>query len=255
MTPLLPEAFLQVPLAHRGYHGGLMGVENSREAIANAVAHGYGIELDLQLSSDGQAVVFHDDTLTRMTGVSGHVIDKSAAELSAIQLSGGQSGIPSLVEILAQVAGKVPLLIEIKFQPGDLGPTDGQLEQATAAALNSYSGPVAVMSFNSHSVALMAKLAPEIPRGLTTDSFCATEWPDVSKQRLQQLQRHDGFDEMGAGFISHDYRDLSSARVAEVKSAGHPVLCWTITSQADEITARQIAENITFEDYAAQITP
>ena len=68
MTPLLPEAFLQVPLAHRGYHGRLTGVENSREAIANAVAHGYGIELDLQLSSDGQAMVFHDETLSRMTG-------------------------------------------------------------------------------------------------------------------------------------------------------------------------------------------
>ena len=255
MTPLLPEAFLRVPLAHRGYHGRLTGVENSREAIANAVAHGYGIELDLQLSSDGQAMVFHDETLTRMTGLGGHVIEKSAAELGAIQLSGGQSGIPSLGDVLAQVAGKVPLLIEIKYQIGDLGPTNGQLERATAAALTSYFGPAAVMSFNSHSVALMAKLAPEIPRGLTTDSFSAADWPDVPKHRLQQLQQLDGFDEMGAGFISHDYRDLSSAHVAEVKSAGHPVLCWTVTSQDAEIKARQIADNITFEDYAAQITP
>ena len=77
----------------------------------------------------------------------------------------------------------------------------------------------------------------------------------MPKQRLQQLQRHDGFDDMGAKFISHDFRDLSSARVAEVKSAGHPVLCWTVTSQDAEFKARQIADNITFEGYAAQITP
>ncbi len=160
MNPLLPDAFRQVPLAHRGYHGGPNGVENSREAIANAVANGYGIELDLQLSADGQAMVFHDDTLDRMTCKSGQVLDKSAAKLGTILLSGGQTGIPTLAEILKQVAGKVPLLIEIKYQNADLGPTSGQLERATAAALQSYSGAVAVMSFNPHSVAHMAKFAP-----------------------------------------------------------------------------------------------
>ena len=74
-------------------------------------------------------------------------------------------------------------------------------------------------------------------------------------QRLQQLRRLDGYDAMGAGFISHDQSDLANARVAEVKSAGHPVLCWTITSEAEEAIARQMADNITFEGYAAQITP
>lgn len=255
MTLLLPNAFLQVPIAHRGFHGGQNGVENSREAIAKAVALGYGIELDLQCSSDGQAMVFHDETLNRMTGVAGRVMDKTAAELGAVQLLGGQTGIPALVDILAQVAGKVPLLIEIKYKLGELDPTDGQLEGATAAALHSYRGPVAVMSFNPHSVAHMAKLAPEIPRGLTTDSFSAKDWPDISEQRLQQLRRLDGYDAMEAGFISHDQSDLANARVAKVKSAGHPVLCWTITSEAEEAIARQMADNITFEGYAARITP
>ncbi|XXK31892.1 glycerophosphodiester phosphodiesterase family protein [Rhodobacteraceae bacterium nBUS_24] len=255
MNPLLPDAFRQVPLAHRGYHGGPNGVENSREAIANAVANGYGIELDLQLSADGQAMVFHDDTLDRMTCKSGQVLDKSAAKLGTILLSGGQTGIPTLAEILKQVAGKVPLLIEIKYQNADLGPTSGQLERATAAALQSYSGAVAVMSFNPHSVAHMAKFAPKIPRGLTTDSFAAKDWPDVPEARLLDLQRHDGFDAMGAVFISHDHRDLANSKVAEVKSNGLAVLCWTVTSEREEIRARRIADNITFEGYPANIAP
>lgn len=255
MTPLLPDAFLQVPLAHRGYHGRLKGVGNSREAIANAVAHGYGIELDLQLSSDGQAMVFHDDTLNRMTKVRGAVFEKTAADLGNILLAGGRTAIPRLSDILDLIVNKVPLLIELKDQSGNLGPTDGHLERATAVALRNYSGAVAVMSFNPHSVAYMAKFAPEIPRGLTTDSFAAKEWPTVPQARLDHLRKFEELEVIGAGFISHDHRDLTNPMVAELKAAGCAILCWTIETADQERRARQIADNITFEGYAAQIAP
>lgn len=255
MTPVLSDAFLRAPIAHRGYHGGAGGAENSREAIARAVAKGYGIELDLQLSADGQAMVFHDETLARMTGKTGRVIEKSAAELGALQLIGGHSGIPTLAQVLAQVSGDVPLLLEVKDQSGVLGPCDGRLEQEVAALLGTYGGPAAVMSFNPNSVAYLAKLAPGVPRGLTTDDFSSKGWPDVPKERLAYLRRLDQLQELGACFISHDHSDLKGPSVTKARAAGLAVLCWTIETVDQENRARQMADNITFEGYAAQIAP
>ena len=113
--PPLPDAFLGAPLAHRALHDVAAGrPENSREAIEAACAAGYGIEIDLQLSRDGQAMVFHDYDLKRLTGQPGPIRQRDAAELQAITLSGGATGIPTFAEVLDLVAGRVPLLIEIK---------------------------------------------------------------------------------------------------------------------------------------------
>tara|TARA_B100000787_G_scaffold122955_1_gene92473 strand:+ start:179 stop:685 length:507 start_codon:yes stop_codon:yes gene_type:complete len=146
----LPDAFLQAPIAHRGLHDeNSQRAENSRAAICAAVAGCYGIEIDLQLSKDGQAVVFHDYALDRMTNETGFVNRYSAADLTAITLkhSGGET-LPSLTDILALIDGKVPLLIELKDQDGQMGARVGRLEGATVQALKPYRGPVAVMSFN-----------------------------------------------------------------------------------------------------------
>lgn len=246
----LPEAFLARPLAHRGLHG--PGVpENSRAACAAAVAGGYGIELDLQLSADGVAMVFHDDTLDRMTAAAGPVRDRTAAELGAVALTGGSEGVPTLAEVLACVAGRAALLIEVKDQDGALGPSVGALEEAAVRALHGYEGPVAVMSFNPHSVAAMARLAPQIPRGLTTCAFTADDWPDVPPDRRTELAAIGDYARIGASFISHQWGDLHSPAVAACQAQGADVLCWTVRSAAEEAMARRIAQNITFEGYAA----
>ena len=173
----LPDAFLQAPIAHRGLHDeNAQRAENSRAAICAAVAGGYGIEIDLQLSKDGQAVVFHDYALDRMTNETGFVNRYSAADLTAITLehSGGET-LPSLTDILALIDGKVPLLIELKDQDGQMGARVGRLERATIQALKPYRGPVAVMSFNPHSVLQMASLAPDVPRGLISEAYTAED--------------------------------------------------------------------------------
>ena len=119
-------------------------VANSGGAVAAAVAQGYGIELDVRLSRDGVAMVFHDDQLDRLTDEQGPVADRTATELQAIRLYAGNEVMPRLTEVLAMIAGRVPLLIEIKSSDRHVE----RLCRAVARALDAYRGPVGVMSFN-----------------------------------------------------------------------------------------------------------
>jgi glycerophosphoryl diester phosphodiesterase len=249
----LPAAFLTHPLAHRALHDITQGrPENSRAAVQAAINLGYGIEIDVQLSADAQAMVFHDDELPRLTGRPGPLIAHTTAALGNIPLLGGAEGIPTLPEILTLIAGRVPLLIEIKDQHGQMGQTDGRLERATLAALSAYVGPVAVMSFNPHSVAHLARLLPHVPRGLTTDAFDPQDWAPVPPAVCDSLRAIPDYDRVQASFLSHDWHDLARPRVAELARQGAAILCWTVKSPADEVQARKIAQNITFERFLAR---
>lgn len=250
----LPAVFLGAPFAHRALHDRSAGrPENSRAAVRAAVESGYGIEIDLQLSSDGEAMVFHDEELDRLTGETGPVHARSAAELGRIRLKDAVDGIPTLHEVLALVAGRVPLLIEIKDQTLTMSETDGRLETATAAALAGYGGPVALMSFNPHSITHMADLAPDLPRGLTTSAYDPADWAPLDPAICDRLRAIPDYGPTGSSFISHEAADLARPRVQELKSHGAAILCWTIRSPAQEQAARRIAQNITFEGYPAAI--
>ena len=249
MKIALPDSFLDRPIAHRALHDLKDGrPENSSEAIAGAIEAGFGIEIDLQMSSDGVAVCFHDYTLDRLTDETGPVQKRTAEALTKIVPTGGRAGIPLFSDVLRQVAGQVPLLVEIKDQDGTLGENVGALEEAVAAELRSYRGPVAVMSFNPHSIALTQSLAPQVPRGLVTEAFKSGVWP-IPEPRLNELRDIPDFDRVSASFISHDVKDLTSPHVARLKERGVPILCWTVRSAEVEANARQIADNVTFEGY------
>lgn len=254
MRAPLPPAFLKAPIAHRALHDVAQGrPENSRAAIAAAISAGYGIEIDLQLSRDGVPMVFHDETLERLTDQEGWLCDHRAAELAEIPLKGGDEGIPTLSEILTLVAGRTALLIELKDQTLRMAETDGRLEQATAALLATYHGPVAVMSFNPHCMAHMARLAPNIPRGLTTSAYDPADWHPLPTDTCARLRDIPDYDRVQASFISHEAADLKRPRVAELASQGAAILCWTIRSPDAEAEARQFAQNVTFERYPATI--
>lgn len=248
----LPLSFFARPITHRGLHDRKAGrVENSIKSFEAAIDAGYGIELDLQQSSDGHAMVFHDDLLDRLTGETGPVRNRTRVELEQIPLTDDGSTIRSLEEVLDLVAGRVPLLIEIKDQDGAMGPNVGTLEAATSDALDGYAGDVALMSFNPHAVAALADLAPGIPRGIVTSAYHAIAWPEVPAQRQQELRDVPDYDRVGACFISHEATDLDRPRVAELKSNGAHILCWTIRSPKAEAEARRIVDNVTFEGYLA----
>ncbi|KEJ90852.1 phosphodiesterase [Sulfitobacter donghicola DSW-25 = KCTC 12864 = JCM 14565] len=249
----MPESFARVPFAHRALHNVHEGrPENSRAAIRAAIEAGYGIEVDVQLSADGAAMVFHDYHLGRLTEVQGVVRLTTSEELKQTALRGNAEGIPDLPEVLSLVAGQVPLLIELKDQDGAMGENIGQLERATAQALEGYEGDVAVMSFNPHSVKLLQTLCPEIPRGLTTSAYRSHEWP-LSDATCDRLRGIPDYDTVGASFISHEVDDLDRARVAELKQAGAMICCWTVISAEQEVAARDVADTITFEGYPAAL--
>ncbi len=248
----LPADFLSAPIAHRGYHDKADGrVENSLSAFTAAIDAGYGIELDLQLSRDSVAMVFHDDQLDRLTEESGRVRDRDAQDLTKITLSGGSDHIPTLATVLNHVAGRVPLLIELKDQHGAMGDTDNALEHATAKALKDYEGAVALMSFNPNMVANVATLCPDLPRGIVSSAWRKIDGSNVPATTRARLAGIPDFDRVGASFISHDVTNLDNPRVEELKELGTPILCWTVRNPEQEITARKIADNITFEEYAA----
>ena len=252
--PALPAAFLSLPIAHRALHDRAAGrIENSPQAVRAAVEAGYAIEIDLQLSRDGVAMVFHDEELDRLTGQHGPVSARTADELGHIRLTDSTDTIPTLDDVLHMIGGRVPLLIEIKDQTLTMAPTDGRLETATANALRGYVGPVAVMSFNPHSVARMASLAPDIPRGITTSAYDPQDWAPLPAATCDRLREIPDYDATLSSFISHEAADLPRPRVAELKARGAAVLCWTIRSLAAEREARRIADNVTFESYRAAL--
>ncbi len=248
----LPPGFFARAVAHRGLHDRAAGrVENSLSALRAAAAAGWAVELDVQLSADGEAMVFHDDALDRLTATTGPLRARSAADLARISLTGGGGdAIPTLAQALAAVAGRVPVLVEIKDQGGRLDATGvGPLEAAVAAALRAHDGPVATMSFNPASMAAMARLAPEIPRGLVA---CAPDGYDepLDAAALGALAGLDAFDAVGAGFASYRWTDLPTPTTARLRAAGVPVICWTVRRAEDEAPALRHADAITFEGFA-----
>lgn len=247
-SPSLPDTFLTRPVAHRGLHG--PGVpENSGAAFEAAIAGGYGIELDVQISRDGIPVVFHDDTLDRMTAETGPVRARTWDELCRIPLAGGAQDdkIPRLDDVLEAIGPQAPVLVEIKDQTqlpgapvGDLVQSVGQIAQRAAQQ----GCQVAVMSFNH---LYMAELAGrDLPRGLVGMAF--TEGA-LSAEDAARLSNYDLFESSGACFVSHDKRSLDSPPVHRLRAQGVPILCWTIRSAEEEASARKIAHNITFEGY------
>lgn len=250
----LPPEFLLLPLAHRGLHDASQGcIENSLSAFAAAISAGYGIELDVQRSADDVAVVFHDDDMDRLTDATGLFRDYSAAELGRTVLRGSTDTIPTLAEVLTLVAGRVPLLVEIKENWNTMEDTDGILETAIAEALAGYTGPVAVMAFNPHCISHMARLAPDVPRGLTTEAYDPVLNAPIPAEVCKHLREIPDYDRTFSSFISHQASDLTRPRVAELKAQGAKILCWTIRSAAEEAVARTVADNVTFEGYMAAL--
>ena len=133
-----------------------------------------------------------------------------------------------------------------------MGPDVGPLEQSVANALLNYAGPVAVMSFNPHSVLALADLAPNVPRGIVSCHFPAEHWPLLNKKTRTHLRSIPDYDRAGACFVSHRHDDLSNPRVTQLKQAGARILCWTTRNPGADTEARKIADNVTFEGYPAQ---
>ena len=217
--------------AHRGLHG--PGVpENSPSAIAAAIARGLGIECDVQRSGDGKAMVFHDWELDRLTGERGPVAARNAGDLGQIALSGSTDFIPTLRQVLDQVAGQVPLLIEIKSRR-DV--RIAALCLAVRRVLEGYIGPHAVMSFDPRVSRWFAVHSPHTVRGLVV-----TEEDDQAL--AGRIRRRMWLWHARPDFLAYDIRDLPSRFAAAQRRRGLPVTTWTVRSPELLERAREHAD-------------
>jgi len=239
--------WLKRPIAHRGLHDQGRGlIENSASAIAAAIAKGYAIEVDLQCAADGLPVVFHDSKLDRLTAESGPVAARPAAALCAIPLRGSdEDRILSLEGLLAQVDGRVPLVLEVKSTWG----RDPRYEASVAAILASYRGHVAVMSFDPDCVAAFRRAAPALPRGLISERF--ENWSDFGALRRFAM-RHLLFAAIARpNFIAYDIEALPALAPAIARRVFRlPLLTWTVRSEADKARAEEYADAMIFEGVA-----
>jgi len=217
--------------AHRGLHGA-GAPENSLAAFAAATAGGYGIELDVQLSSDGMPVVFHDRDLDRMTGETGPVALRPAARLAELRLGGSDERIPLLRDVLALVGGRVPLLIEVKSRPET---RTVPLCLAVRRALEGYRGPHAVIGFDPRVCRWFAAQSPMTPRGL---SFTDGGRPTLAGR----IRRRLAFWHARPDFITYDLRDLPNRFASAQRRRGMALVTWTVTSPADRERAAELAD-------------
>ncbi|MCR4520797.1 MULTISPECIES: glycerophosphodiester phosphodiesterase family protein [Bosea] len=237
------------PIAHRGLHDLAAGViENSPSAATAAIAGGFGIECDVQLTADGEAVVFHDFVLDRLTGETGAVVARKAAELGAITLKGSNDPILTLSAFLDLIGGRVPLVIEIKSRfDGDL-----TLTKRTVEVVAGYKGhPIVIKSFDPDIVAALRELAPEIPRGIVAmNAYEYGDYVSLSPERKHALANLLHFTESRPDFISWKVTDLESAAPYLCRNAlGLPLMSWTVRTPEERQRAAAMADQMVFEGF------
>ncbi len=156
------EAIGRQDLAHRGLYDNEAGIpENSLMAFQRAIDFGFGMEMDVQLTADGQLVVFHDAGTERMTGTAGRVSRMSLSELRSLRLIGTDEIIPTFEEFLELVGGRVPLCIELKCD----GNNGAALSEKVFGVLDRYRGPYYVESFDPRALFWVRKNRPSVGRG------------------------------------------------------------------------------------------
>lgn len=230
--------------AHRGLHNIDEGVpENSLPAFELAVANGYGIELDVQFSQDGQVVVFHDDTLRRVCGRAERVDALDWAELTRLRLLGTEHGMPLFSEVLTAIGGRVPLIVELKT-----GPRNDALCRSTLDLLRAYDGLYCIESFNPFIVAWFRKNAPDVLRGQLSARFDGGELSSglqrllLTNLMLNFLARPQ--------FIAYCYSDRGNISFRLVRRLYRPLTAaWTARDMAAEQAVAGDFDMVIFEGY------
>jgi glycerophosphoryl diester phosphodiesterase len=233
------------PIAHRGLWSPDGPPENSLAAFQAACAAGYAIELVVQLSADGEAMVFHDEKLKRMTGAEGRVRDRSAAELAELRLDASDEHIPTLLETLTLVGRRAMVHIELKTPYGEVGP----LEQRVHEVIADHNGPVCVIGFNPYSHAWFADRYPGVLRGL--DSYSYDRAPDLGETQRRSFADLEHVSIARPHFLALGLDMLPSERAAKLRAAGMPVVAWTVRDPAQWDAVKDGCDNLIFEGFHA----
>ncbi len=236
------------PFAHRGLHDASAGVvENTAPAFAAAVAAGYGIETDLQISADGEAMVHHDDALGRLTDGTARLADMSATDIKAVRFKGSTARILTLGELCELVAGRSPLLLELKSRFDN----DLRLAKRTAELVARYSGRAAIMSFDPDLIEAVRNASPDLTRGIVAERhYSDPEWDGLPFSRKQSLAWLLHARRSRPQFLAYSVQDLPAAPALIARRLfGLPLLTWTVRSENMQRRAARWADQIIFEGW------
>jgi len=235
------------PIAHRGLHDGASAIENTASAFRAAIVGGYGIETDVQLTADGEAMVHHDFALGRLTLGSRQLAAMTAAGLKEVPFKATADRMMTLGELCDLVGGRVPLVIELKSRFDD----DMTLVARAAEVLQAYKGPAVLMSFDPAPIAALREIAPGVPRGIVAERHYAdSEWRQLTSAQKRSL-----------AFLLHGLRTqphFVAYHVKDLPSLGpwigrhlfrRPLLTWTVRSEQDRAAAKRWADQMIFEGF------
>jgi glycerophosphoryl diester phosphodiesterase len=254
LRPVNAPAWLtERPIAHRGLHDAAQGViENTLRAAEAAVVGAFAIECDIQLSADGEAIVFHDETLDRLTEATGPVSSLSAAEIKRLQIKGANEPPPTFAAFLGAVAGRAPIICEIKSRFDG----DWRIADRVAALAADYDGPLAFKSFDQDLVAYLRLHRPHMrgPGGLcpigavAQASYDGPDWAHLSAEQKRDWTDFDHYDLARPDFLSWNVDDLPHKIPFLVKQLTHaPILAWTVRAPQQREAARKWADQIVFD--------
>ena len=233
------------PIAHRGLHDAAGGViENTASAFLAAIDGGFSIETDLQITADGEAVVHHDFALGRLTLGSRQLAAMTADGLKEVPFKGTSDRIMTLAEFLTFVAGRVGLVIELKSR------FDGDRRLVTRAAevLTSYTGPVALQSFDPDLLVALRELAPHLPRGIVAERHYVDS--ELTAEQKRSLARLGHAARSRPSFVAYHVKDLPSPAPWIARNIFRlPLLTWTVRSDTDRARAERYADQMIFEGF------
>ena len=243
-----PDWLTARPVAHRGLHDLGRGiVENMPGAAQAAIDCRFAIECDIQLSADGEAMVHHDDALGRLTEGSGQLIEMSAADLKAVAFKNTPERMMTLSDLCALVAGRVPLVVEVKSHFRG----DRRLVARMAEVLADYSGPIVGMSFDPDQVLALREAMPKLPRGIVAqrtydDGYWSKLRPD---QRAGMLQLRHAF-RTEPHFVAYWIEQLPAPAPWIARNVfGCPLLTWTVRTPEQRARAARYADQMIFEGF------
>jgi glycerophosphoryl diester phosphodiesterase len=236
------------PIAHRGLHDAAEGIiENTAGAMRAAVAAGYGIETDVQLSADGEAMVNHDEVLGRLADGDGRLDSLTVAALKRVPFRGSDERMMTLGELCDLVAGRVTILVELKSRFDG----DNRLADRVAAVLAGYRGPVAPMSFDPWQITRLRQQAPNLVSGIVAAKYRPNPYWD----RMPAWMRHGmGYLLTGAAararFVAYGIADLPAAAPLLARHVLRlPLLTWAVRTEAERRCAARYADQMIFEGF------
>ena len=243
-----PDWLTTRPVAHRGLHDAARGIiENMPGAMQAAIAGNFSIEVDIQLTADGEAMVHHDDALGRLTEGSGALRGKTAAELKEVAFKSTPERMMTLGDLCTLIAGRVPLVIEVKSHFDG----DRKLVSRMAEVLAAYSGPAVGMSFDPDQVLALRELIPSRARGIVAErEYTEEEWPEASPEQRRGMTHLRHAFRTRPHFVAYWVNELPAAAPWIARNIfGLPLLTWTVRTPEQRARAARHADQMIFEGF------